>query len=85
MRWIVVSVGLAAYVLLSQSGAKIVWSDNWSQAPTLSTELRQWNPNAPMPAIDGLSGDEIRARIQSSIEAFEDIDREHFQRTGRRR
>jgi hypothetical protein len=73
-------VGLAAYVWLSQGGAKIVWSDNWSQAPTLSTELQQWNPNARMPAIDGLSDDEIRARIQSSIKSFEDIDREHFQR-----
>lgn len=80
MRWIVVPMGLAAYVLLSQGGAKIVGSDNWSPAPTLSTELRQWNPNAPMPAIDGLSGEEIRSRIQSSIKAFEDIDREHFQR-----
>ena len=81
MRWIVVPMaGLAAYVLLSQGSAKIVWSNNWSQAPTLSTELRQWNPNAPMPAIDGLSGDEIKSRIQSSIRSFEDIDREHFQR-----
>ena len=80
MRWIVVPVGLAAYVLLSQGRAKIVCSDNWSQAPTLSTELRQWNPNAPMPAIGGLSGNEIQSRIQSSIQSFEDIDREHFQR-----
>jgi len=82
MRWIVVPmVGLAAYVLLSQGSEKVVWSNNWSaQAPTLSTELQQWNPNAPMPAVGGLSGNEIKSRIQSSIQSFEDIDREHFQR-----
>jgi hypothetical protein len=60
-------VGLAAYVLLSQG---------------VSTELQQWNPNAPMPAIGGLSGSEIKSRIQSSIKSFEDRDRED-QRAGR--
>ena len=50
MRWIVVPmVCYAAYVLLSQG---------------VSTELQQWNPNAPMPAIGGLSGKEIKARIE---------------------
>ena len=67
MRWIVVPmVCLAAYVWLSQGG----------------TEMRQWNPNAPMPSVGGLSGDELRSRIQSSIKSFEDSDRED-QRAGR--
>ena len=68
MRWIVVPIiGVAAYVWLSQG---------------VSTELRQWNPNAPMPSVGGLSGDEIKSRIQSSIKSFEDRDRED-QRAGR--
>jgi hypothetical protein len=68
MRWIVVPmIGLAAYIMLSG----------------VSTELQQWNPNAPMPDIGGLSGNEIKSRIQSSIKSFEDSDREDSQRAGR--
>jgi hypothetical protein len=46
--------GLAAYVMLSRG---------------VSTELQQWNPNAPMPAIGSLSGKERRGATEGAPSA----------------
>lgn len=45
-----------------------------------TTEMRQWSASAPMPAVGGMSGEEVKSRIESSIKVFEEQDRENERR-----
>ena len=67
MPWLLVLIAVIAgyYVMSSSSG---------------TTEMRQWNASAPMPAVGGMSGKEVKSRIESSIKVFEDQDRENERR-----
>jgi len=65
MQWLLVLIAVIAGYYFMSGG---------------TTEMRQWNPNAPMPAIGGMSGKEVKSRIDSSIKVFEDQDRENERR-----
>jgi hypothetical protein len=66
MPWLLVLIAvIAGYYVMSSGG---------------TTEMRQWNASAPMPAVGGMSGKEAKSRIESSIKVFEDQDRENERR-----